>query len=117
MSFAKLTRHMAVVVFGILGEPVTLLPEDADPFVVTGLFKADHEEIDVSTGIPISSVQPVLEVRALDAGDIEEGDRAEVQGVLYQIVDVRPDGHGTLKVFLHKISQCEVGDENVDENE
>ena len=31
-----------------------------------------------------------------------EGDAVTVQGALYLIVDVRPDGHGFLKLMLHK---------------
>ena len=31
-----------------------------------------------------------------------EGDAVTVQGQLYLIVEVRPDGHGFLKLLLHK---------------
>lgn len=65
MNFANLTQSMTVVVFGILGEPVTLQREGESPLSVTGLFKADYEAVDVSTGVPISTVQPVLEVRCV----------------------------------------------------
>lgn len=106
MSFADLTQTMSTVVFGVLGEPVTLLRENADPCIVTGLFKADHEIVDVSTGVAVSTMQPVLEVQAVDVpggvDGIEEGDHVEVQSMRYLIVDVQPDGHGTLKLFLHR---------------
>ena len=46
---------------------------------------------------------PVLEVRQTDLPAIPtEGDAVTVQGVLYLIVEVRPDGHGFLKLMLHK---------------
>jgi len=46
---------------------------------------------------------PVLEVRQVDLpATPTEGDAVTVQGVLYLIVEVRPDGHGFLKLMLHK---------------
>ena len=56
-------------------------------------------------GLPfvVRSVQPVLEVRQSDLpATPTEGDAVTVQDVLYLIVEVRPDGHGFLKLMLHK---------------
>ena len=69
----------------------------------TGVFTAAHQDVDASTGVPVSMVQPVLEVRQTDLpATPTEGDAVTVQGVLYLIVEVRPDGHGFLKLMLHK---------------
>lgn len=104
MSFADLTQSMSSIVFGALGEPVTVMREDMPSLTVTGLFKAEHEAVDVRSGVSVSSVQPVLELRACDVpGGVDEGDAVQVQGCRYQVTDVRPDGHGTLKLLLHKL--------------
>jgi hypothetical protein len=98
MSFADLTKTMHGAVFGSIGEPVVV-----NGTAVTGIFKADYEALDVSSGVPVSTVQPVLEVREYELLDgVEEGDAVVVQGKTYVVADVRPDGHGVLKLFLHK---------------
>jgi hypothetical protein len=97
MSFADLANGMHGAVFGSIGEPVYM-----NGIAVTGIFKAEHESVDVSTGVPVSSVQPVLEIREKDAPGVEEGDSVVARGIPYVVTDVRPDGHDVLKLFLHK---------------
>jgi hypothetical protein len=98
MAFADLTVGLHSAVFGTFGEPVVVNGVPA-----TGVFMAAHESVDVSTGTPVSTVQPVLEVKERDFPDgIEEGDVVNVRCVSYVVADVRPDGHGVLKLFLHK---------------
>lgn len=81
-----------------------VMREEMPPLTVTGLFKADHEAVDARAGVPVSSVQPVLELRACDVpGGVDEGDAVQVQGRCYRVTDVRPDGHGTLKLLLHAV--------------
>ena len=64
---------------------------------------AAHEAVDASTGVPVSTVQPVLELQEQDVpGGLEEGDAVMIRGISYVVADVRPDGHSILKLFLHK---------------
>ena len=102
--FGDLTRAMSAIVLTTFGEPVVFhLEGQAAPIDGTGVFTAIHQDVDASTGVPVSMVQPVLEVRQADLpATPTEGDAVTVQGVLYLIVDVRPDGHGFLKLMLHK---------------
>ena len=102
--FGDLTRAMSSIVLTTFGEPVVFhLEGQAAPIDGTGVFTAIHQDVDASTGVPVSSVQPVLEVRQVDLpATPTEGDAVTVQGVLYLIVEVRPDGHGFLKLMLHK---------------
>lgn len=102
--FADLTRAMSATVLATFGEPVVFHIE-GQPEVLAGrgVFTAAHQEVDASTGVPVSMVQPVLEIRQADLPAVPtEGDAVTVQGVLYLIVDVRADGHGFLKLMLHK---------------
>ena len=102
--FADLTRALSATVLATFGESVVFhLEGQAAPIDGTGVFTAVHQEVDASTGVALSTVQPVLEVRQVDLPAMPtEGDAVTVQGVLYLIVDVRADGHGFLKLMLHK---------------
>jgi hypothetical protein len=98
MAFADLTLGVHAAVFGIFGEPVVVNGVPA-----TGIFMAAHESVDVSTGISVSTVQPMLEVRECDfPNGVEKGDAVNVRCVAYVVADVQPDGHGVLKLFLHR---------------
>lgn len=100
MAFADLTMGLHAAVFGTFGEPVVVNGVPA-----TGIFMAAHESVDVSTGIPVSAVQPVLEVKERDLPDgVDEGDTVNVRCVSYVVADVQPDGHGVLKLFLHRMN-------------
>jgi len=99
MSYKKLTAGMYATVFDVFGEPVSV-----NGVAATGIFKAEYEAVDVSTGVPVSTVQPVLELREQDARGVEEGDMVVANGMAYVVADVRPDGYGVLKLFLHKAS-------------
>ena len=102
--FGDLTRAMSAIVLTTFGEPVVFHIEgQAEVLPGRGVFSAAHQDVDASTGVPVSTVQPVLEVRLADLpATPTEGDAVTVQGVLYLIVEVRPDGHGFLKLMLHK---------------
>ena len=102
--FGDLTRAMSSIVLTTFGEPVVFhLEGQPQALAGRGVFTAAHQEVDASTGVPVSMVQPVLEVRQADLpATPTEGDAVTVQGVLYLIVEVRPDGHGFLKLMLHK---------------
>ncbi len=102
--FGDLTKAMSAIVLTTFGEPVVFHLEGQSASLASrGVFTAAHQEVDASTGVAVSSVQPVLEVRQADLpATPTEGDAVTVQGVLYLIVEVRPDGHGFLKLMLHK---------------
>lgn len=103
-AFADLTRALSATVLATFGEPVALHLEGRGQAVpCRGVFTAAHESVDVSSGVAVSTVQPVLEVAQRELPVIPtEGDAVTVQGQLYLIVEVRPDGHGFLKLMLHK---------------
>ena len=117
--FADLTRALSATVLTTFGEPVVFHLEGlAAPIDGTGVFTAVHQEVDASTGVAVSTVQPVLEVRQADLPALPtEGDAVTVPGVLYLIVDVRVDGHGFLKLLLHKGGNGGRADGDADEDE
>lgn len=78
-GFADFTSVMFGTVFSTFGEPVTLIQDDKS-CTLTGIFKADAEAVDVSAGVAVSTVQPVLELREADLPiSVEEGDAVIIQ--------------------------------------
>jgi hypothetical protein len=62
--FGDLTQAMSSIVLTTFGEPVVFhLEGQAEALPGRGVFSAAHQEVDASTGVPVSTVQPVLEVR------------------------------------------------------
>lgn len=102
--FGDMTKALSAIVLTTFGEPVVFhLEGQAASIDSTGVFTAMHQAVDPGTGVAVSSVQPLLEVVAANLPRApSEGDAVTVQGVLYLIVDVQPDGHGFLKLLLHK---------------
>ena len=50
----------------------------------------------------------MVELRESELPDgVEEGDSLLIRGKRYSVVDVRADGYGTFKVFLHKAGSHE----------
>lgn len=74
-------------------------------YEITGIFDHNHFEVDVNSGVPISTVSPVLGVRVADLpdGKAEKSDRVEVNGTLYRLVDFKPDSCGGAKLFLQEV--------------
>ena len=108
MSFDILNTAASGIVFATFGEPVTLHQEGLAPFTVRGIFMAEYEAVDVRAGVPVTSTQPMVELRESELPDgVEEGDSLLIRGKRYSVVDVRADGYGTFKVFLHKAGSYE----------
>lgn len=69
---------------------------------ITAIFDCNYLEVDVNTGVPVSTTSPVLGVRVADLPDgrAEKNDRAEVNGTTYRVVNFKPDSCGGAKLFL-----------------
>ena len=102
--FGDLTKALSATVLATFGEPVVFhLEGQTAPVNGNGIFTAAYQAVDASSGVAVSTVQPVLEMVAANLPQAPtEGDAVTVQGVLYLIVDVRADGNGFLKLMLHK---------------
>ncbi len=93
-------------VHGVFGQPVTYTPSalGATPFTVTGVFDEAYREIDLAGGTAITTETPVLGVRASEfLAPPMQGDTLIIQatGHTYSVRDVRPDGHGEIKLMLN----------------
>lgn len=70
---------------------------------VTGIFDAAHLAVDVSSGVPISTANPIFTCRTADltAGGAQ-GDSFTIGGVEYLARDIQSDGTGMTVVELEK---------------
>ncbi|OOG61445.1 hypothetical protein B0E46_15830 [Rhodanobacter sp. B04] len=89
---------------GVFGEPATYIPAGGSGYAITGVFDSAYKDVTlIDVGVDANAVQPVLGVRAaLFTGQPMQGDQVRIPSVgkLYFIRDVRPDGHGWIKLML-----------------
>ena len=70
---------------------------------VIGIFDANHLEVDLSGGVPVSSNNPVFHCQTADlTGNGTAGDRFTINGVTYVARDFQADGTGMSLVELKK---------------
>lgn len=100
---AGLFDDVARIVTDRLGEAVTYDPSGT-PTLIDAVFDAAYERIEMSGGVPIASVAPMVMVRDADlaAGPVK-GDRLNARGNEYEVIVVRPDGHGGSELDLRYI--------------
>jgi hypothetical protein len=70
---------------------------------INGIFDAAHLSVDVTSGIPVSSSNPIFTCRTIDlTSGGSEGDRLTIGGVDYLVRDVQSDGTGMTVLELEK---------------
>lgn len=82
---------------------VQYIPKVGSPYAITAVFDKAHVSVDPDTGASISSTNPILGVqRSQLAADPRKGDRVNVGGVLYTVMDHQPDGVAGALLELHE---------------
>ena len=72
---------------------VTYYPVIGAPYEITAVFDRAHISVDPSTGATINSNNPVLGIQLSQlAAPWKKGDRVNVDGVMYKIVEHQRDG-------------------------
>lgn len=70
---------------------------------VTGIFDAAHLAVDVGSGVPVSSANPIFTCRSADlTGGGAQGDSFTINGTEYLARDIQPDGTGMTVVELER---------------
>ncbi|MEG2183304.1 MAG: hypothetical protein RRY12_01330 [Cloacibacillus sp.] len=74
---------------------------------VRGIFDANYTEVDPQTGLPVMSVGPVFDMNRCDipGNGWQEGDRMEIEGVLYEIIEERPDSEHGVSMMLQRVNR------------
>ncbi|VVO19988.1 hypothetical protein PS712_04154 [Pseudomonas fluorescens] len=109
-----MANRMLGVAVRTFSEPsATLDPEGAVFWLTDGaapgvplaqaVFDTAHVSVDIETGAPVSSQNPILGVRLIDLPNKPTNrDRVRARGELYQISDVQPDGVAGVTIILRK---------------
>lgn len=71
---------------------------------ILGIFDAAHLTVDVGSGVPVSSTNPIFTCRTIDlTGGGSENDRLTIDGRDYLVRDVQSDGTGMTVLELEKV--------------
>lgn len=92
------------------GIPAEFRPAVGAPYAIPsgGVFRERHEEVDPVTGTPVTSLQPMLDVRRSEIphdDDLDDDDRIFVRGRLWEILDVQKDGETGCKILLNQVAE------------
>ena len=71
---------------------------------VRGIFDANHTSIGIHDGVTYSTVAPMLGIRLADfQSSLVQRDRFEIENVLYEVLDIKPDGQGGAELTLRRV--------------
>ena len=106
MSFHDPARRMLGICLGTLGITAEYIRGETRK-TVKGIFDANYIEVDNETGLPVMSVGPVfdMDLHDLPEGGWQEGDKMEIEGVMYEIIEPRPDSESGISMSLQRISR------------
>lgn len=105
MNWLDLTDSVLKHSTETFGEAVTYWPKESPSFETTGVFDQAHIEVDPSSGMRIQSTTPRLGVRLSQlTAEPGEGDRVQIRGQVYEVVESQPDGQGGAVLILHRCS-------------
>lgn len=83
---------------------VTYTPKTGAAYPIKAVFDKAHISVDPGTGAPISSTNPILGVQLSQlAAEPRKGDRVNVNGVVYTVVEFQPDGVAGALLELHEV--------------
>ena len=96
-------EHVIGPTIDVFGEPATFLPKAGGSLPIEGVFDEAYREVSLIDDLGATGVMPMLGVRAaqfLVAPLRGDSVRIPSVGKLYVVKDIRPDGHGWLKLML-----------------
>lgn len=107
MAWLELVDRLAraTVAGPTVGRPVAYTTGDGATTQIAGDFDAAFESVEMGGGVPVSSVQPMLEIRVADLPVPPAPDDTFVlveTGAKYIVIDVNPGASGVMvKLFAH----------------
>jgi hypothetical protein len=106
MNWSDLTDTILKHTSETFGERVVYWPAEEPSFEIMAVFDAAFQMVDAG-GAMVQSTQPRLGVRLSQfSQDPREGDRVEVRGTIYDVVEFQPDGQGGASLMLHRCSNA-----------
>lgn len=105
MAFTDLVSSLDAAVLGTMGVPTTYAPAaTGQPIPVTGVFNAAYVRADAGEA-GVSTAEPMVFYRLEDLPVDPELDFPEIviDGVSYEIAEVKKDGQGGVRLCLHQM--------------
>lgn len=107
MNWLELTDALLTQATSTFGERVVYWPASEPSFEITAIFDATFQMLEPGGNAMIQSTQPRLGVKLSDfACPPAEGDRVEVRGTIYDVVEYQPDGQGGAMLMLQRCSRA-----------
>jgi hypothetical protein len=87
-------KDLGEVLFTDFAEPLTITPANGTPYGVDGFFVEAYQEIDVSSGVPVTSTNPRARLiqRSLKA-PLGPQDKITARGQVYEVIAYQPTGY------------------------
>lgn len=105
--FEALIEQVDLDVFANLGgAPITYTPDGGAPVVITGIFDARYVLAKGDAESGVETLGPAVFVRLSDLPTDPEDDdpTITISGVVYRVVERRPDGIGGIVLALHLVT-------------
>lgn len=96
MTFREDIKAVSAELIDALGEPAVY-----NGASLTVIFEETFEAVNLHTG-DVESMGPKAEAKTLDVLDAKHGDTIEVDGIVYRITGIQPDGLGITTLLLSK---------------
>lgn len=104
MVWGRLTEQVLAGATTAFGESVTFFPDGGEAYTTRGIVDDDHTVVVGEVETTVSTTGPMVSVRASDlAHEVAQDDELEMRGRRWVIVDVQPDGQGTLDLILNDL--------------
>lgn len=98
-------HNVLKAVLGVFGEPVVYRPTSGASFAANGLFNEAYHEVALNEDqAPVTTEQPVIDIRLAEIAAPVQGDRLSVRGSTYIVREVRLDGVGGARLMLNFVS-------------
>jgi hypothetical protein len=103
VDFDALVLKPCIATFG---EPITYTPAGGSPIAISGVFDPAYTHVTLNdSGIPFTSILPVLGIRMLVLPQApEQDDLVTARGLNYIVRDALPDGRGHYKLLLNLLT-------------
>lgn len=107
VNFESLAKTAFTSVKNVLGTEVIYTPKTGGIFNIRGVFDDRGEEIDPDSERLISTNAFTLGIKFADLPKLPvKGDRVQIQGVKYQVINILEDGALDASTVLHLHKEC-----------
>jgi len=97
-------KHVLAPLEQVFAEPAEYIPQVGDAYAIEGVFDSAYKDVDlIDPQVDATTTKPVIGVRrAVLRAEPVQGDRVRIPSVstLFLVREVRPDGHGSVKLML-----------------